>query len=118
MGIAVRLVASVVLSFSITITLSTCSSPIDGGSVTMTGTVYDSVTDLPIPEAWLAVSDSSPQFRFYADSAGEYEWVSWGIVNVTFFVGKEGYVTKEHFFESIGEDMAGVDFELSPTDSI
>lgn len=94
-----------------------CNDPGGEGYAVVTGTINDSLTKLPIPEAWLAVTDSSEQFRFYADSAGNYKWVSFGDINLTLYVGKDGYVSKSSFFSSVSGEMSNVNFELAPSDS-
>ncbi len=94
-----------------------CNDPGGEGHAVVTGRISDSLTKLPIPEAWLAVTDSSEQFRFYADSAGNYNWVSFGDINLTLYVGKEGYVSKSRFFLSVAGEMSNVNFELAPSDS-
>lgn len=92
-----------------------CNNDIGEGHALVTGTISDSLTKLPIAEAWLAVTDSSEEFRFYADSSGNYRWVSFGHINVTLFVGKDGYNSKSRFFRSVGGEMNGINFELSPS---
>lgn len=94
-----------------------CNNDVGEGHALVTGTISDSLTKLPIAEAWLAVTDSSEEFRFYADSSGNFRWVSFGHVNVTLFVGREGYLSKSRFFSSVGGEMPNVNFELAPSGS-
>jgi len=91
-----------------------CEKTLDGGYAIVTGIVRDSVTKAPLAGAWFNITDTLSGVNFYSDSLGNYKWPSRGYINITLFVGKEGYRTKWRFFPSVSGEMKGVDFELAP----
>ncbi|GEM_PF-2280292 len=71
--------------------------PTDIGDQTIgvSGTVFDAASTLPLEEAWVNFADSATPFAFLSDSAGFFQYVTFGNPpqSIQLYFGKEGYVT-------------------------
>jgi len=81
------------------------------------GTVIDSLTRLPIDSAWISrTPDTTFEPLILSDSLGYYFKGQFPGMNVFFYCGKKGYVTRESKEFEIRENKTTiVDFELVPT---
>ena len=85
-------------------------------AITISGTVTDSMSGLPIDSAIIHDSDTISSAAFYSDSLGKYTLGGMGYRNFRVFCRKTGYQTKVRTVRSSKDHLTfrGVDFRLVP----
>ena len=80
---------------------------------TLSGTVVDSTTGVPLDSAWVALDDSSLGSRCYTDSMGAFTLLHMGgIEEEVLFAGKPGYLTRGITLTDVYHSLNGIRFEL------
>jgi hypothetical protein len=79
------------------------------------GVVIDSLTNLPIANAWVDRYSYHP-YGVYTDTLGNYiiAFTEWPGKQRFLLCGKDGYLTKKEYYISTDPDTAIVNFELVP----
>ena len=104
-----------ILLFLFCIFLIACSNPAVEIVHSVKGTVTDSLSGAPIPNAWIKLNDTLNAVEYFSDNSGFYVWSHLdGITNGTLYVGKNGYYTKSKYIPNLQVDITGIDFQLFP----
>ena len=104
-----------ILLFLVCLFIMTCSNPAVEVIHSVKGTVTDSLSGAPIPDAWIKLNDTLNAVEYFSDNSGFYVWSHLGgIANGTLYVGKNGYYTKSKYIPDLQVDITGIDFQLVP----
>lgn len=81
-------------------------------SFSISGTVSDSLTGIGLDSAGVAI-DNELSTVIYTDTAGRFDYTSWGGGTRRVFAVKEGYTSKSRLV-NLSADPKDVDFQLAP----
>jgi hypothetical protein len=106
-----RLVALLLLGL---VTLTSCFLDSGDFGSSLSGTVTDSITGLPIESALVYWEDTLHTTPFFTDSAGIYHSLDFGYGPTVVFVCKTAYHTGVRYLPKWRGDKKSVDFRLVP----